>query len=264
MNSPNHWDGNETGNFAIVDPEKPIAPGQLIEHFIGKESKKDRRTMIKKFLWILSGLLAITLLWSFTPLGQWLNQESIAYWFKAIENPVWSHIIYAAVFTIFATIGIPVTVLIGGVGILFGPLSGSLLAMIASLSSAVLSYLFGQITGKNFIRNFAGEKINSISKRLAKRGIWTIVVVRIVPVAPYTVINMLAGASHIRFRDYILGTFIGMIPGVLILTSFFGHLVQVFKETTTANILILCGLLVIAFILFVVVAKNIYQKRSDK
>jgi uncharacterized membrane protein YdjX (TVP38/TMEM64 family) len=172
--------------------------------------------------------------------------------------------LYAAASTVLATIGIPVTVLIGGIGILFGPLSGSLLAMSAAIASAVLSYLFGQFTGKNFIRNFAGEKINSISKQLAKRGIWTIIVVRIVPVAPYAVINMLAGASHIRFRDYIFGTIIGMTPGILILTSFFGHLVQVFKDATTANILILVALLAVVGILFTVGAKYIIRKKINK
>ena len=41
------------------------------------------------------------------------------------------------------------------------------------------------------------------------------VVVRIVPVAPFTVINLIAGASHIRFRDFVLGTLFGMTPGIL-------------------------------------------------
>ncbi len=192
------------------------------------------------------------------------NQQTIENWFSAIENPVWAPVLYAAIFTILAVFGIPVTVLIGGVGILFGPFSGSLVAMTASVASAVLSYLIGHITGKNLIRKFSGEKINSISKQFTKRGIWTIIFVRIVPLAPYAVINMLAGASHIRFRDYVLGTIIGMIPGIVLVTSFFGHLVQVFKDSSTGNILILAGLFGLIFILGTVGAKILYQKRYSE
>jgi phospholipase D1/2 len=45
-----------------------------------------------------------------------------------------------------------------------------------------------------------------------------IVAVRIVPVAPFAVINLFTGASHIRLRDYLIGTLLGMIPGAAGLT----------------------------------------------
>jgi phosphatidylserine/phosphatidylglycerophosphate/cardiolipin synthase-like enzyme/uncharacterized membrane protein YdjX (TVP38/TMEM64 family) len=253
----------EIAKIKIVDPEQPIAPDQLIDHFIGRVNEKNRNKNIKKFFWILSGLLTIALLWSLTPVGEWLNQERIATWFETIENPVWSHLLYGVVFTILAVIGIPVTILIGGIGILFGPLSGGVLAMGASLSSAVISYLIGYLTGQNFIRTFAGEKINSISKRLARRGIWTMIFLRVVPVAPYAVINMLAGASHIRFRDYFVGTMIGMTPGIIILTAFFGHLVQVLSKSTTENIIIMILLLGLVSSLIALGVKYMYQKKSD-
>jgi uncharacterized membrane protein YdjX (TVP38/TMEM64 family) len=47
----------------------------------------------------------------------------------------------------------------------------------------------------------------------------TMITVRIVPVAPFTVINIVAGASHIKFRDYFWGTLLGMFPGILALAA---------------------------------------------
>jgi uncharacterized membrane protein YdjX (TVP38/TMEM64 family) len=38
--------------------------------------------------------------------------------------------------------------------------------------------------------------------------------VRIVPIAPFTIINLVAGASHIRFRDFVIGTVLGLLPGL--------------------------------------------------
>jgi phospholipase D1/2 len=46
------------------------------------------------------------------------------------------------------------------------------------------------------------------------------VTVRIVPVAPFAVINLFAGASHVSLRDFLIGTTLGMLPGVLALAIF--------------------------------------------
>jgi uncharacterized membrane protein YdjX (TVP38/TMEM64 family) len=53
-----------------------------------------------------------------------------------------------------------------------------------------------------------------LSERLARRGVMAMSVVRLVPIAPFTVVNVVAGASHISFRDFIFGTLIGMAPGI--------------------------------------------------
>ena len=65
------------------------------------------------------------------------------------------------------------------------------------------------------MQKLAGTKLNKISRKIARHGIINIIFVRIVPIAPFTVINLVAGASHINFRDYVLGTLVGMTPGVM-------------------------------------------------
>ncbi len=246
----------------IVDPEKPVAPEQLIDHFIGKSSREARKTNVKKFLTILLGLVAVALILSFTPLKDRIDQEAIAAWFGQTEDLSWMHAVYLTGFILLAVLGLPLTALIGGTGIIFGPLWGSLIAYGGSIASAVLSYFIGEITGKDFVRSFAGKKVNSISRQLSKRGMWTILFVRVVPVAPFAVINLLAGASHIRQRDYILGTMIGMMPGVLVLTTFFGQLIEVIREASTLNILILAGLLILVLAVIGLALKYLYDKNN--
>ena len=70
------------------------------------------------------------------------------------------------------------------------------------------------------MERLSGGSIHRLSERLARRGILTIVAVRIIPVAPFTVVNLFAGASHIGRRDYLLGTLVGMIPGVAAMSVF--------------------------------------------
>ena len=86
--------------------------------------------------------------------------------------------------------------------------------------SAILIYFLGRKLGRATVRRFAGKRINELSRRIAKRGLIAVIVVRMLPIAPFTIINLIAGASHISFRDFVLGTIIGMAPGTLILVVF--------------------------------------------
>ena len=65
-----------------------------------------------------------------------------------------------------------------------------------------------------------------------------IITVRIIPVAPFTVINLVAGASHIKLKDFIWGTLIGMLPGILAITVFANSLLRVVKHPEPIEIVI--------------------------
>jgi uncharacterized membrane protein YdjX (TVP38/TMEM64 family) len=62
--------------------------------------------------------------------------------------------------------------------------------------------------------------LNDLSRRLGERGLLAIVFARVVPVGPFSVVNIVAGASHIGWRDFLLGTVIGLLPGVTVASIF--------------------------------------------
>ena len=80
------------------------------------------------------------------------------------------------------------------------------------------------------MRRLAGKRINEFSRRVAKRGLLAVIVVRMLPVAPFSVVNLIAGAIHVRFRDYILGTVLGMAPGTLMLVVFVDRIIAAVRE----------------------------------
>ena len=67
--------------------------------------------------------------------------------------------------------------------------------------------------------------------------------VRLVPVAPFTVVNLAAGACSIRLMDYLLGTLIGMLPGLIVIAALGHQISSVFTDFTPANIAIAALLL---------------------
>jgi uncharacterized membrane protein YdjX (TVP38/TMEM64 family) len=62
--------------------------------------------------------------------------------------------------------------------------------------------------------------LNELSRRLGDRGLMAVLFARIVPVGPFSIVNIVAGASHIRWRDFLLGTVLGLIPGVTVTSIF--------------------------------------------
>jgi uncharacterized membrane protein YdjX (TVP38/TMEM64 family) len=66
-----------------------------------------------------------------------------------------------------------------------------------------------------------------------------VITVRIVPIAPFVIINLVAGASHIRFRDYLLGTALGMAPGIAGITLFADGLVAAVRDPSPTTLAVL-------------------------
>jgi uncharacterized membrane protein YdjX (TVP38/TMEM64 family) len=116
----------------------------------------------------------------------------------------------------------PVTVLIAATAATFGPWLGFAYATVGALASALASYAIGAAIGKRTLRDILGPRLNRIRRQAAKRGVITVAALRMVPVAPFTVVNLVAGASSIPVFDYAAGTLLGMLPG-LIMISAVGH-----------------------------------------
>ena len=63
------------------------------------------------------------------------------------------------------------------------------------------------------MRRFAGRRVNAVSRRLSQHGLWAMTLLRLLPIAPFSVVNLVAGASEMRLRDFLLGSLLGMLPG---------------------------------------------------
>ncbi len=112
----------------------------------------------------------------------------------------------------------PITLLILATAYAFGPLLGFACSLVGSLLAALLTYGIGFLLGHRTLQRIGGPRIRRLRLRVARHGLLAMILVHLVPVAPFTVVNMIAGASRIRVRDFALGTLIGMLPGILAVT----------------------------------------------
>ena len=71
----------------------------------------------------------------------------------------------------------------------------------------------------------AGPRLNAITRRLARRGALRVAALRLLALAPYSTVNAVAGASHVRFADFLAGTAVGQLPSIGV-TAIFVNRVQ--------------------------------------
>lgn len=102
----------------------------------------------------------------------------------------------------------------------FGPWQGFACSMAAALVAAAVSHGIGRSLGHQALQRLAGPRVRHLSERLGGRGVWAVIVLRLLPLAPFAVANMVAGATHIRLRDMLVGTAIGMSPSLLAMAFF--------------------------------------------
>ena len=169
----------------------------------------------------ITAFLAITLAvaWRWGPLADAFDIKSLIELGSSLQQNYLAPVFVLMAYLIGGLVVFPVTILIATTALLFGPLTSLFYAILGVLASASFTYFLGHQIGRKTIRRMLGERVNTLSKRVAKQGILTMAIIRNLPIAPFTLVNIVAGASHVRFKDYLIGTFIGMIPGTVALTT---------------------------------------------
>lgn len=203
----------------LLDPIEPIDPESLVDEFLTHE---DRPRVIGKMGLAIALMLAIAALafaWRYTPLREWADFRHVLSAVERIGDLPLAPLAMVGTFAAAALVMVPVTVLIVVTLIVFGPVKGGLCALGGVALSAAAGYGIGRFVGRDAVRRFGGKRLNAVSQQLGQHGLLAMIVLRLVPVAPFALVNLVVGASRIRFRDCLLGTVIGMTPGIVISAS---------------------------------------------
>ncbi len=221
----------------LIDPERPMALDRAIDLF-AREEPRNRHRALFKALGALAMLLGLAAVWRFTPLSEQIDIDRLAGFGAALRGNPLALAVVPLVFVLAGLAMIPVVALIGATAIVFDPLWALVLGLVGCLASASVGYALGAVLGRETIRRLAGRRLNRLSRQLARKGFLAVAVLRNVPVAPYTLVNLVAGASHLSFAHFIVGTAIGMAPGVTIMTIFAGRIESLIKNPDPVNIAI--------------------------
>ena len=241
----------EVGLANAADPRTPPGYETLSAAAKLHEPEEERSGMPIRVT--VTALIAIVLLgvWYLTPASEFADIETLEPYFEQIAQSGWAPIAIPLIIVAASVIFFPITILIALTGLTLGPFLGVAYAAAGCLASAALSFGLGTFLGENGLRRVMGKKLNRMSKAIANKGVLSVAGLRLLPVAPFTAINLIAGASHIRFSDFFFGTLLGMAPGIILMAALGDRLREVWRNPSVANMtilgLIVAGWLALAF-----------------
>jgi phospholipase D1/2 len=155
--------------------------------------------------------------------------DEFAVWLAAHRHAWYALPAVVFAFVVLGLAMVPVILLIAATGIAFGPLLGPVYAMAGCLASASTGFAIGRWMGLRRITQVGGERITRVTRTLKRNGTLAVFLVRKIPV-PFTLVNIIVGASTIRFRDFIIGTVLGMGAFVVGLAGFGYQITNALRE----------------------------------
>jgi len=249
---------------ALIDPERPVRPEQFVSQFVPLDPEP--RLVGPAFAAGLLLLLFVGLAaaWRWTSLGDRLEIQGLTEQARAIRHLPAAPVLATLGIALAGCLAVPITLLVVASVIAFGPLPGFFCALAGAEISALLTYGVGHVAGRDLVRRHAGQRLNRISNALARRGLLTVIALRIVPVAPFVIINAVAGASRIGFRDFALGTLFGLVPGILAITLFSGVLLETLHEPVAGRFAALLSAIVIIIAAMILLRRWLGRARSRR
>jgi uncharacterized membrane protein YdjX (TVP38/TMEM64 family) len=180
-----------------------------------------------------------------------------------ISTQPWAGPAVVTAFLLGSLVFFPVTVMVLATAIAFRPWSGFTWAYSGCLLAASAGYGIGRLVGRGTLQAFLGRRMQRLAQKLRSGGIVSIVLIRNVPIAPFTLVNLAAGALQVPFSRFVLGTALGMGPGIAAATLLGDRLREIWNQPSAANI----GLLAVAVALFfaaVVVLQAVVNRFAER
>ena len=206
----------------------------------------------KRRIWI--GVIVLFLLfaaasaWKWTPLADLIDVNRLSGWAASLRQSPVRHFYLLGAYVIGSILLVPITAMILVTAIIFGPVMGSLYSIVGSLVGAAVTYAIGRFLGQDFVRKIAGAKWRRLEQKIRQTGIVAVTTLRLLPIAPFTVVNIISGAFKVPLRDYILGSLLGLLPGILITNLFAHQFTSAIRDPGIGAFLVLTALILITIV----------------
>lgn len=213
---------------------------------------------------IFKGVIIIAVLFGLSklPLSDYLN--NLVAWFESFG--IWAPVMFFAFFALTSSWMFPVFMLSITAGILFGTYQGFLIISMGNLASCLIMFLIARYKGREWFEKKISKykTLSGLNRAIESEGWKMLFMLRAVPIVHMILLNITCGLSKVRLKDYLLGTWLGMLP-MLLVYAYMGSLTdsviaspQGMKFSGNQNIIfIVLGIGVLIFF-------SVYMKRVMK
>ena len=150
---------------------------------------------------------------SLLPVREYLQQT--LEWTRGLG--VWGPVALGGAYIVACVVMFPGLLLSIGAGFLFGMVVGTICVSLGSTLGACAAFLIGRTVGRSAVEQMiAGlTRFAAIDRAVGRAGFQVVLLARLSPVLPFNVLNYVFGLTRVRFRDYALASWVGMLPGTL-------------------------------------------------
>ena len=216
-----------------------------------------------KLALVAVGLISLAAVWRYTPLRDFLTPGRVIDWSQTFRHIWWAPVAVIAAYTPACLTMFPRPLITLFAVMAFGSVPGFAYAMSGILLASLATYYLGRLLPENTLDDFVGPKMAAVSDVLRKRGLAAVFAVRIMPVAPFAVEGMIAGRLSIKLWHFMLGTFLGMLPGTLT-TALLGDQLQTALEDPSRIDWRLVSGAIVVFAALALIARRWFADQHDE
>ena len=163
----------------------------------------------------------------FTDLGQYLKPETLRAYIQSYGKV--APAVYVFLYCIGPVLFVPGAILSLAGGLAFGALWGTVLTVFGATIGATLAFFVARSLGRGFVERLLKGRFKLLDEAAGRHGLKVILFLRLIPLVPFNALDYAAGLSKISVRDYVLGTFIGIIPGTFAYVYLGSTLVNIYS-----------------------------------
>ena len=200
---------------------------------------------MKNKIIVLSVFVVGVVLFFVFDLGQYLSLESLKsnrerlYAFYE-SNTVGMIAAFIAVYIITVALSLPgATILTLCAGAIFGSITGTLVVNVGATIGATLAFLAARFLLHDWVENKFGEKLKRFNEGFSDNAFNYMLFLRLVPLFPFFLINLVSGLTKIRLPVYFFGTMIGILPGSFVYANAGSNLASINKLSDIASLEVL-------------------------
>jgi len=163
-------------------------------------------------------------------------REDLGEFLGQFRGWAWGPAVFAAVYAL-ACLVLPGSLITLAAGSLFGVVVGTAVVSLASVTGASLAFWLGRTLARALVeRRLAGNrKFRALDQAVAAGGFKIVMLTRLSPLFPFTLLNYAFGLTKVRFRDYLLASWIGMLPGT-VMYVYLGSTVTQLADLVAGNV----------------------------
>jgi|GEM_PF-1030349 uncharacterized membrane protein YdjX (TVP38/TMEM64 family) len=210
-------------------------------------------------------LVGVVLVWQIDNLNAYTELDQLLRLGAQLRAQPWA---VPAIVLLYIAAGIafvPLTVMVVATILVYGPWGGFGLATAGTLSTALFSYLLGHLLGAEPMRRLGGRTLQRLNAQASQHGTMIVTALRVLPVAHFHAVSLVAGASSIRFGSYLNGTLIGTVPGIAAIAAVGNQTKRFLIDPDITGLVVLAALGALTLIMFVFIRRWVrrYAETSD-